>query len=429
MAPTPTWPTPIYDLILDEGDRAVRAWLVDQGFGPCFEPGDLRRELELPFDDTDVEDEVLPGILMCPMTRASFLGELTVCRWLYHNGAAEDVANVNSKSETAMHFACMAGHLSVCEWLYEMGADGHISLRDEEGYTPMIYACLHGRLPVCEWLFAMGAGDDVTRVNHRGDTPMTEASQCGYLSICKWLYKVGAAEDITRATNCGNTPMHLACMNGHLSVCEWLFDVGATDDTRAANVDGKTPMYYACRYVHEEDTYRHLPVCQWLVLNGAMNELVSISSISSAVEEVHVSEAFVELFNPAEGEPDCCPALLEWAWGVVANHRTFLHVVLRASVLLPASQLLASSEDRCHLPRLPRDELERIGSFLGVESGRRQRNVREFAEALEVVGSILESQEGEDQEEEEDEEFLEEFLASTGQSTGSNEEEEEEEEG
>ena len=80
------------------------------------------------------------------------------------------------------------------------------------------------------------------------------------------------------------------------------------------------------------------------------------------------------------------PALLEWAKGVVAIHHPFLHVVLRASVILPDTHQQASPDDRCLLPRLSRDELERVALFVGVETGRRLRQAREFAVALEAAG-------------------------------------------
>jgi hypothetical protein len=74
------------------------------------------------------------------------------------------------------------------------------------------------------------------------------------------------------------------------------------------------------------------------------------------------------------------PALLAWAQGLVATHHTFLHVVLRGSVIMPRHR--TSPLQRCHLPLLSRSDLRRVGSFLGVEKGRRLRNVREFAAAL-----------------------------------------------
>ena len=60
--------------------------------------------------------------------------------------------------------------------------------------------------------------------------------------------------------------------------------------------------------------------------------------------------------------------------------------MLRASVILPDSHQQASPDQRCHLPRLPRVVLERLGDVLGVEVGRRVWNVRELlAEALAVI--------------------------------------------
>ena len=119
----------------------------------------------------------------------------------------------------------------------------------------------------------------------------------------------------------------------------------------------------------------HLLVCKWLVFNGALN-----TPPPAQHDDGHVHRAIVKR--------DTCwgthrrPALLAWAQDVAATHHTFLHVVLRASVILPDSHHQASPDQRCHLPRLPRVVLERLGDLLGVEMGRQLRNAREFAEAL-----------------------------------------------
>ena len=78
--------------------------------------------------------------------------------------------------------------------------------------------------------------------------------------------------------------------------------------------------------------------------------------------------------------------------------------MLRASVILPDSHHQASPDQRCHLPRLPRVVLERLGDMLGVEMvGRRVRNAREFAEALEaVIANEKKEEEGEDSSDKED---------------------------
>ena len=233
-------------------------------------------------------------------------------------------------------------------------------------------------------------------------TPMAQGCDKGELNVCKWLYNHGAGEDISRADNKGRTPIWWACMNGHLSVCEWLYKVGADEDISRANELSETPMLYACYY-------GNLSVCEWLVLNGALNRPTSSTAAAAAAAAAdegngdqagHIDEAIVERGTADRGRaPDQRPALLKWAQGVVAIHLNFLHVVLRGSVILPETHKQASPDDRCHLPRLPRDELERVGSFLGVETGRRLRNAREFGEALEaIIGNQEEVEEVEEEE-------------------------------
>ena len=114
-------------------------------------------------------------------------------------------------------------------------------------------------------------------------------------------------------------------------------------DITKANKYGTTPMLTACRR-------GHLDVCKWLAFNGAR-------------------------LDPDMPEENC-PALLDWMQRVATTHRTFFHVVLRASVVLRHRRI--SPRRRCHLPRLPRDVLQLLGLFLDVEMGRRLRNVREF---------------------------------------------------
>ena len=246
-------------------------------------------------------------------------------------------------------YGCTRVELNVCKWLHGHGgaAEDITKVLSDTGDTPMLLACYNGHLSVCEWLHKVGVDKDISRAdNHGGQTPTIAACKKGHLSVCEWLYKVGADKDISRADNCGDTPMLLACKNGHLSVCEWL------------------------------------------VLNGALNRP---SSIAAAAEEDgndqggHIDPAIVQrdTTKAYSWSTDRRPALLTSAKLVVAIHETFLHVVLRGSVVMPRHR--TSPRRRCHLPRLPRDELERVGSFLGVETGRRLRNAREFAEALEAI--------------------------------------------
>ena len=302
-------------------DATARAWLAEVGFAE----GDLRSEITI--------DEKMK----CPMAWACQSGELGVCKWLHKNGAAEDVTKANTTA----------------------------------GATPMYLACQEGQLSVCKWLFKVGATADMTKANNNGVTPMFIACENGHLPVCKWLFEVGADGDITKADNDGATPMSIACQHGQLSVCQWLFEVGAAEDIPKKNKYGSSPMRKALRN-------GHLAVCHWLVFNGALN-----TPPSDQHKDGHVDQAIVKR-DTRYGKRHR-PALLAWAQDVAATHHTFLHVVLRASVILPDSHHQASPDQRCHLPRLPRVVLERLGDVLGVEVGRRVRNVREFAEALAVI--------------------------------------------
>ena len=126
-------------------------------------------------------------------------------------------------------------------------------------------------------------------------------------------------------------------------------------------------MYMACEG-------GHLSVCQWLVLNSALND-----PTSEQVDEAIVQEAASRMSIHTRFK------LLSWARDMIDTHDTFLNVFLRASVILPASQQHVHPSARCLLPRLHRAVLERVSWFVGVEVGRRVRNVREFKEALEAL--------------------------------------------
>jgi len=140
---------------------------------------------------------------MHPLARGCYKGELNVCKWLYDNGASEDITKANFISDcTPMYIACLGGHLSVCQWLFEVGAAG-----------------------------------DITKTNNSGSTPMHGACEGDHLSVCQWLFEVGAAGDITKTDNDGSTPMHKACRGGNLSVCQWLVLNSALNDPTLEQVD------------------------------------------------------------------------------------------------------------------------------------------------------------------------------------------------
>ena len=155
------------------------------------------------------------------MARGCYKGELNVCKWLYDNGAAEDITKANSRGFTPMHRACEGGHLSVCQWLFEVGAAG-----------------------------------DITKASNHGVTPMHRACDGGHLSVCQWLFGVGAAGDITKTDEFGSTPMHMACQRGHLSVCQWLVLNSALNNPTSQQV-GEAIVQEAARRM-SDDTQSNL---------------------------------------------------------------------------------------------------------------------------------------------------------------------------
>ena len=241
------------------------------------------------------------------------------------------------------------------------------------------------------WLTEQGFADGDLRSDAKIDgywmmTPLMRACEKGQVNVCRWLHDHGeAAADITKVDRDGWTPMFVACWEGHLSVCKWLFDAGTASDIVAADIYGQTPMYMACKH-------DHLPVCKWLVLNGALNRTATAAAAAAAAaaadddDKGHVAHAIV--LRDTRGGRHHRSALLNWARRVVAVHRVFQHVVLRASVILPESQCHAAPHQRCHLPRLPRCVLELLSKFLDVKMGRQLRNAREFAEALLAIGAV-----------------------------------------
>ena len=116
----------------------------------------------------------------------------------------------------------------------------------------------------------------------------------------------------------------------------------------------------------------HLSVCQWLILNGTLND-----------EDDHVDEDIV--IRDVRNFPQSATALQTWSQEMISIHSTFLNVVLRGSVLVPLSQQHVPPQQRCRLPMLDRGVLEVVGSYLGLVTGREIRNVQEVSAVFAVV--------------------------------------------
>ena len=402
---------------MEEG--AIRKWFVEQGFRA---------------DDIDSFEIIDGWKKMHPMMLACEKGELNVCKWIYNNGGSEKIFETNQDGITPMFLACMSGHLEVCQWLFDNGAMNDVTKASNDyDFTPMYVACLKGQLSICKWLFEVGASADITKVDSRGATPMFAACEEGHLSICKWLYERGATSAITKARNDGATPMSFACQEGHILICKWLFAVGASGDVTMEDNFSRTPMFFACQggqlpicqwlfevgaaaditKMDNENTTPmraaflegHLKVCQWLILRGGLNRSHQLESDggsgdgSSGVDGgSNDDDEYDDHVSPLVANVDTAPILCDtdsilitdcesrrlhlliWAKNVISINDIFLNILLCASVVLPNRG--PNQNKTCLLPRLPRVVFEHLGLFLGLEYGRRLRNVREFAEAL-----------------------------------------------
>ena len=59
-----------------------------------------------------------------------------------------------------MIVACECGHLSVCKWLFEVGAAEDTTKASNNGWTPLKNAFDEDHIPICHWLILNGALSD-----------------------------------------------------------------------------------------------------------------------------------------------------------------------------------------------------------------------------------------------------------------------------
>ena len=378
-----------------------------------FDPTRPRAEVPIPGN----QNEPIPALWwFCQV------GDLQTCKWLFAHGAAADTHKTDSAGYGPMLLACATNQLAICQWLLSVGVPDDLRRPARCGTTPMHQACENGNLELARWLFEAGATEDMRAINSYGMTPMRLACRYGHLEVAQWLYDSGARDDVLRRDHFGWSPLKGACVNNRLDVLLWLLEMGAGVQIRDANNDGETPLFGACagghldvaKLLHEVGAMddiavasrsgdtplraalrgRHFATCQWLILKGALNrssregadansggDIMSDANDDDESAVGHIDKTIVDRdLKPCN--KDFRPALLEWARGVVTIHATFLRVVLRASVLVPRTQQEASPDKYCNFPRLPHMAMERVGSFLGVHTGRELRHARELAEAL-----------------------------------------------
>ena len=284
-----------------------------------------------------------------PMSYAAETGELAMMKWLYANGAKEDVSRVNDDGNFPMGHACYGGHLECCKWLYSLGGlcIEQVHLRNEGGTSPFLMSAMEGRLHVMKWLF----------------------------------YDAGAAADIRGINISGRSPYNCAQRFKHSETCKWLILNGALND----------PDDEELHVTHE------------IVAKDTRPDALDDDSDSDDEEsEDAVAARREDQLNESFGK-----RMIRWAHSVVEQNRLFFNIVVMgmccrfgssssvAGAAASDDDALRAKRQRTSLPAITklgslgsdttRGFLQRIADLLGVQVGRPLRNVQEFATHLEAA--------------------------------------------
>jgi palmitoyltransferase len=106
---------------------------------------ELQRLLVSHGADVNARDDV--GLT--PFLHAAERGQDTTLALLCH-GYGVDVAHLDAKGKSALHWASWAGHISTVQWLLTQGADRHV--KDDKGCFPLHWAAAQGHEAVVQAL-------------------------------------------------------------------------------------------------------------------------------------------------------------------------------------------------------------------------------------------------------------------------------------
>jgi ankyrin repeat protein len=207
------------------------------------------------------------------------------------------------EAQNRLSIACQNGHMEDVISAIGAGADINAQNFGLIGFRPLHSAIRYGHLSVCEYLIGQGA--DVNARTDRWETSLHLAGERGHVEVCRLLVDSGARINARCVSK--RTPLHGASKNGHLSVCQYLIENGADVNGRyrdesteilryLRNRDefkemplhlrdhfyaglpqeigeiGDPTLYrsdYACTPLHLASRYGHLPICRYLIENGA----------------------------------------------------------------------------------------------------------------------------------------------------------------
>jgi len=208
-----------------------------------------------------------------------------------------DADSLDSRNETALHYACQMGNLETVKILLDYGAD--VNLADMSNSVALHYACEMGHLEIVRLL--LDAGANVNAVDDYGQTASFFAKKEGKAEIVRLLSNRGAKNNLSDTYNSAssvsdfddesgrleiarllddgaaisnnmghldNLVLHTACMHGHLKIVKLLLDRGAYIDETDIEF-GYTALQMACEY-------GHLDIAKLLLKRGADINIRSI---------------------------------------------------------------------------------------------------------------------------------------------------------
>ncbi len=188
-------------------------------------------------------------------TNALYKKRLNMLLPMIANGAPVDITTVETKGNTALHYACGLGHVELIRWLVAHGAN--VNARTDKGATPTqccssaaARTALQGGASVSpapqSYTPSYGGGSTnsdaasfLPSVNSYSDSG-TNALYKKRLNMLLPMIANGAPVDITTVETKGNTALHYACGLGHVELVRWLLQNGANPN--AVTNKGATPL-------------------------------------------------------------------------------------------------------------------------------------------------------------------------------------------
>lgn len=167
-------------------------------------------------------------------------GNLSVAKYLYHEGAALNARDSDSQG-TAIVMAAAFGKMEVVRWLIDRGVD--VTIPNNQGTTALHFASRSGSSSgSCENIdivsSLINAGADVNAKTDTGETPLCQAAHSFFVDTARLLLSNGADKNIrnNRGTTALETITELVDYLPHVSAAEkgQMIEAGFVFNTRVA---------------------------------------------------------------------------------------------------------------------------------------------------------------------------------------------------